>query len=75
MSAAAALLSLPNGLQVATREEPNGWVLVAWRVPKWKSAFAAEYDVVEPNAEWRKRRFATTDALIEAIVRDNGVPR
>ena len=50
-------------------------MLVAWRVPKYKSAFTAEYDVVEPNAEWRRRRFATTDELVEAIIRANIVPR
>jgi hypothetical protein len=64
---ARALLSLPSGMQLSARNEVDGWMLVAWRVPKYKGAFEAEYDYVEAPAPWRNRRFSTTDELLEAM--------
>ena len=55
-------------MQLSARHEVDGWMLVAWRVPKYKGAFEAEYDYVDAPTPWRNRRFSTTDELLEAMV-------
>ena len=67
---ARALLSLPSGMQLSARQEIDGWMLVAWRVPKRKDA---GYDYVDAPVPWRKRRFPTTDDLLEAMMHNERI--
>jgi hypothetical protein len=64
---AKALLSLPSGVQISARHERDGWMLVAWRVPKDSGASTAEYDYVEAPPRLRALRFSTTDELLLAM--------
>ena len=70
---ARALLSLPSGMQLSARQEVDGWMLVAWRVPKRKGGLDAGYEYVDAPVRWRKRRFSTTDDLLAAMMRNKRI--
>jgi hypothetical protein len=60
-------------MQLSARHEVDGWMLVAWRVPKHKGAANSGYDYIEAPVRWRKRRFSTTDELLAAMMRNKRV--